>query len=38
LENLANLASVPPRGATLIVGGPKHKGASGGPTRVMAVW
>ncbi|RIH89486.1 Kynurenine formamidase [Meiothermus luteus] len=38
LENLANLASVPPSGAMVIVGGPKHKGASGGPTRVMAIW
>ncbi|PZA08836.1 MULTISPECIES: cyclase family protein [unclassified Meiothermus] len=38
LENLANLGNVPPSGATIIVGGPKHKGASGGPARVMAVW
>lgn len=38
LENLANLSNVPPRGATVIVGGPKHKGASGGPSRVMAIW
>jgi len=38
LENLANLGSVPPSRATIIVGGPKHKGASGGPARVMAIW
>ncbi len=38
LENLANLAAVPPSGAMMIVGGPKHKGASGGPTRAMAIW
>lgn len=38
LENLANLASVRPSGAMIIVGGPKHKGASGGPSRVMAIW
>jgi kynurenine formamidase len=37
IENLANLASVPPVGATVIVGGPKHEGASGGPTRVLAL-
>lgn len=38
LENLANLASIPPSGATLIVGAPKVAGGSGGPCRVMAVW
>jgi len=38
LENLANLATVPPAGATLIAGVPKVQGASGGPTRVLAVW
>jgi kynurenine formamidase len=37
IELLANLTAVPPVGATLIVGGPKHAGASGGPTRVYAV-
>lgn len=37
LENVANLATVPPSGATLIVGAPKHLGGSGGPTRVMAL-
>lgn len=38
LENLANLAKVPPSGATAIVGAPKVRGASGGPCRVLAVW
>jgi kynurenine formamidase len=37
LENLANLAAVPPFGATVVVGGPKHINASGGPTRVLAL-
>ncbi|MBI4639851.1 MAG: cyclase family protein [Candidatus Tectomicrobia bacterium] len=38
LENLANLAAVPPSGATVIVGGPKVENASGGPVRAFAVW
>lgn len=37
LENLANLGEVVPAGATIVVGGPKHQGASGGPSRVFAV-
>jgi kynurenine formamidase len=37
LENVANLDKVPPRGATLVVGAPKFKGATGGPTRVLAL-
>lgn len=37
LENVANLAHVPPVGATLIVGGPKHLGATGGPARLLAL-
>ena len=37
LELMANLESVPPAGATLIVGAPKHVGGSGGPARVFAV-
>jgi len=37
LENVANLARVPARGATLVVGAPKIKGATGGPTRVFAL-
>lgn len=38
IENLANLESIPPSGATLFVGAPKIAGGSGGITRVMAVW
>jgi kynurenine formamidase len=38
LENLANLAKILERGATVFVGLPKVKGASGGPTRAIAVW
>ncbi len=38
LENLASLSTVRPSGAMIIVGGPKHKGASGGPTRALAIW
>ena len=37
VELLANLGRVPPAGATIIVGAPKHQGASGGPARVFAV-
>jgi kynurenine formamidase len=37
VELLANLGSVPPVGATIIIGAPKHEGASGGPARVYAV-
>lgn len=37
LENVANLARVPPLGATLIIGGPKHLGATGGPARLLAL-
>lgn len=37
LELLANLASVPPAGATIILGAPKHEGASGGPVRALAL-
>jgi kynurenine formamidase len=37
VELLANLGAVPPSGATIIVGAPKHEGASGGPVRVFAV-
>ncbi len=38
LECVANLAQLPPAGATVFVGAPKVRGASGGPTRVLAVW
>jgi kynurenine formamidase len=37
LEMLANLPRVPPIGATLVVGAPKHEGATGGPARVLAL-
>lgn len=37
VELMANLGSVPASGATVIVGAPKHEGASGGPVRVLAV-
>jgi kynurenine formamidase len=38
LECVANLSELPPVGATVFVGGPKVLGASGGPTRAIAVW
>lgn len=38
LENVACLGRVPPAGATLIVGGPKHAGATGGPARLLALF
>ena len=37
IENIANLDKVPPAGATLVVGAPKVKGASGAPARVFAL-
>jgi kynurenine formamidase len=37
LEAVARLAELPPTGATLVVGGPKIKGATGGPSRVLAL-
>ena len=37
LENVANLSSISAKGATIVVGVPKIKGASGGPTRVLAL-
>jgi kynurenine formamidase len=37
VELIANLNGVPPSGATIVVGGPKHEGASGGPCRVYAL-
>ncbi len=38
LENVANLAKIPPNGATVFVGAPKLSSGSGGPLRVIAVW
>jgi kynurenine formamidase len=37
VELIANLNAVPPSGATIVVGGLKHEGASGGPCRVYAL-
>jgi kynurenine formamidase len=37
LENVANLEALPPSGATMIVGAPKHRGGTGGPARVLAL-
>jgi kynurenine formamidase len=37
LEAVAKLAELPPTGATLVAGGPKIKGATGGPSRVLAL-
>jgi kynurenine formamidase len=37
VELLANLNGVPASGAMIVVGGPKHEGASGGPCRVFAL-
>lgn len=38
VECVANLGKIPPSGATVVVGAPKVQGASGGPTRVLALW
>ena len=32
VEVIADLASVPPAGATIVVGAPKHLGGTGGPS------
>ena len=37
VECLANLGSLPAKGAVLVLGGPKVKGATGGPSRVIAL-
>lgn len=37
IECLANLDKMPAKGATLIIGAPKHKGGSGGPARIFAM-
>ncbi len=37
MENVANLGAVPAVGATIVAGGPKIKGATGGPSRVLAL-
>lgn len=37
IENLANLDKLPPAGATIFIGAPKHKTGTGGPARIIAV-
>jgi kynurenine formamidase len=37
LEAVANLSELPATGATLVVGAPKHRGGTGGPSRVIAL-
>jgi kynurenine formamidase len=37
IECMANLDDVPPVGATLVVGAPKHEGGTGGPCRLIAL-
>ncbi|MEM8837028.1 MAG: cyclase family protein [Pseudomonadota bacterium] len=37
VENIANLDELPPTGATLVVGAPKHVGGTGGPCRLIAL-
>ncbi len=37
LECVANLGQLPATGATVIVGAPKHRGGTGGPSRVIAM-
>jgi kynurenine formamidase len=37
IEVIANLAAVPASGATVVVGGPKHRAGTGGPVRLLAL-
>ncbi len=37
MENVANLGKVPPVGSTFIAGGPRIAGATGGPSRCLAL-
>jgi kynurenine formamidase len=37
VENVANLDALPAKGATLVLGGPKVRGGTGGPSRVIAL-
>jgi len=37
VENMANLDQLPPVGATLVDGAPKHAGGTGGPCRLIAL-
>jgi kynurenine formamidase len=38
VEAVANLGQAPPVGATVFIGAPKVKDATGGPVRILAVW
>jgi kynurenine formamidase len=38
LENVAGLDSVPRAGAVIVVGAPKHRGGTGGPARLLALY
>jgi kynurenine formamidase len=37
IEGVANLGNVPAKGATIVVGAPKVRGATGGPARIFAM-
>ncbi|MFC3630829.1 cyclase family protein [Paracoccus angustae] len=37
IEGLANLDQLPPAGATVFIGAPKHRGGTGGPARILAM-
>lgn len=37
IENMAGLDAVPPSGATVMIGAPKHREGTGGPARVLAL-
>lgn len=37
LENLANLGSLPPKDAWVLVGGPRHKAGSGSTATIFGV-
>lgn len=37
IEGLANLDQLPPSGATIFIGAPKHRGGTGGPARILAI-
>ncbi len=37
VECVANLDQLPPKGASVFVGAPKHRGGTGGPARILAL-
>lgn len=37
IENIANLDKMPAAGATIMIGAPKHRGGTGGPTRIFGM-